>query len=97
MSERKKFKTEVQQMLDLMVHSLYSNKDIFLRELIANAADAIDKARFEALTNADIAKEWEIRIEADKKRSLLKISDNGIGMTKEEVVKQLSKPKQEGK
>ena len=89
MSETKKFKTEVQQMLDLMVHSLYSNKDIFLRELVANAADAIDKARFEALTNADIAKDWEIRIEADKERSLLKISDNGIGMTKDEVIKNI--------
>ena len=86
MSETKKFKTEVQQLLDLVVHSLYSNKDIFLRELIANAADAIDKARFDALTNPDISTEWEIRIEADKQRSLLKISDNGTGMTKDEVI-----------
>ena len=89
MSETKKFKTEVQQMLDLMVHSLYSNKDIFLRELIANAADAIDKARFEALTHSEIATDWEIRIEADKEHSTLKISDNGIGMSKDEVVKNI--------
>ncbi len=89
MSETKKFKTEVQQLLDLMVHSLYSNKDIFLRELIANAADAIDKARFEALTNSEIATDWEIRIEADKEHSILRISDNGIGMTNEEVIKNI--------
>ena len=89
MSETKKFKTEVQQLLDLMIHSLYSNKDIFLRELIANAADAIDKARFESLTNADITKEWEIRIEADKERNLLIITDNGIGMSKDDVVKNI--------
>lgn len=89
MSETKKFKTEVQQLLDLMVHSLYSNKDIFLRELIANAADAIDKARFEALTNSDVSTDWEIRIEADKKRNVLIISDNGIGMSKDDVVKNI--------
>jgi molecular chaperone HtpG len=86
MSETKKFKTEVQQILDLMVHSLYSNKEIFLRELIANAADAIDKARFEALTKPDIAKDWEIRLTPNKNEKTLTISDNGIGMTKAEVV-----------
>jgi molecular chaperone HtpG len=68
-----------------MINSLYSNKDIFLRELVANAADAIDKARFEALKNQGIAAEWEIRIEPDKNKRILKISDNGIGMTREEV------------
>ena len=89
MPETKKFKTEVQQLLNLMVHSLYSNKDIFLRELVANAADAIDKARFESLTNSEIAKDWEIRIDADKDKNLLIISDNGTGMTKDEVVKNI--------
>ena len=64
--QTKKFKAEVQHLLDLMIHSLYSNKDIFLRELIANAADAIDKARFEALTTKDISREWAIRLEIDK-------------------------------
>jgi molecular chaperone HtpG len=85
----RKFKTEVQQLLDLMIHSLYSNKDIFLRELIANAADAIDKARFESLKNADIAKDWEIRIEADKDKNIIKISDNGVGMTEAEVIENI--------
>lgn len=82
----KKFKTEVQHLLDLVVHSLYSNKDIFLRELIANAADAVDKARFEALSNPDIATEWAIRLQVDKDAKTLTIIDNGIGMTEEEVV-----------
>jgi molecular chaperone HtpG len=84
--QTKKFKAEVQHLLDLMIHSLYSNKDIFLRELIANAADAIDKARFEALTNKDISREWEIRLEIDKNNNLIKIRDNGIGMTEDEVI-----------
>ena len=82
----KQFKTEVQHLLDLMIHSLYSNKDIFLREIIANAADAIDKARFESLTNKEISADWKIRLEIDKKNNALKIIDNGIGMTEEEVV-----------
>lgn len=90
MSEKtKKFKTEVQQLLDLMIHSLYSNKDIFLRELIANAADAIDKARFESLTNPDVAAEWQIRIVPDKKHDVLEISDNGVGMSEKEVVSEI--------
>ena len=89
MSETKKFKTEVQQLLSLMAHSLYSNKDIFLRELIANAADAIDRVRFESLTKPELAKEWEIRIKVDKDKALFVISDNGIGMTKDEVVKNI--------
>ncbi|UDQ96938.1 molecular chaperone HtpG [Lentisphaerota bacterium WC36G] len=82
----KQFKTEVQHLLDLMIHSLYSNKDIFLREIIANAADAIDKARFEALTNKDINADWKVRIEIDKENNAIKVIDNGIGMTDEEVV-----------
>ena len=86
MSETKKFKTEIQQLLNLVVHSLYSNKEIFLRELIANSADAIDKARFEALKSPDIAKEWKITIEPNKTEKTLKITDNGIGMDKDEVV-----------
>ncbi|MBO5689622.1 MAG: molecular chaperone HtpG, partial [Lentisphaeria bacterium] len=56
------FKTEVSQLLDLMINSLYSNKDIFLRELVANAADAIDKARFESLTKPELARDWQIRL-----------------------------------
>ena len=84
--QTKKFKTEVQHLLDLMIHSLYSNKDIFIRELVANAADAIDKARFEALTNKDISREWAICLDIDKTNNLIKIRDNGIGMTEDEVI-----------
>ncbi len=85
-AETHKFKTEVQHLLDLMIHSLYSNKDIFLRELIANAADAIDKARFESLQNDAVSRDWNIRIEADKEKNAIRIIDNGIGMTMDEVV-----------
>lgn len=84
--ETMKFKTEVKHLLDLMIHSLYSNKDIFLRELIANASDAIDKARFESLTNPSISADWQIKIVPDKTKSTIQIIDNGIGMTKDEVV-----------
>lgn len=89
MGETREFKTEVRQLLDLMIHSLYSNRDIFLRELVANAADAIDKARFESLTHPEMAKKWEIRITPDKKAKTLTISDNGIGMTQGEVVENI--------
>lgn len=82
----KKFKTEVQHLLDLMIHSLYSNKDIFLRELIANAADAIDKARFTALTDKKIINDWAIRLTVDKDKNIIRISDNGIGMDEKEVI-----------
>ncbi len=91
-AEKMEFKTEVKQILDLMVHSLYSHKEIFLRELISNASDAIDKAHFESLTNKDIIeeeKDWKIKITADKDAGLLTISDNGIGMTKDDAIKEL--------
>ncbi|HJP18893.1 MAG TPA: molecular chaperone HtpG [Nitrospinota bacterium] len=88
-----KFKTEVKQVLDLMVHSLYSHKDIFLRELISNASDAIDKAHYESLTNKEILegerKDWKIKITADKEAGVLMISDNGSGMTKDDAIKEL--------
>ena len=86
MSKTRTFKTEVKQLLQLMIHSLYSNRDIFLRELIANAADAIDKARFASLTDPAAAREWKIRIVPDKEAKTLTISDNGVGMTEDEVV-----------
>ena len=85
-SSTKKFKTEVQHLLDLMIHSLYSNKDIFLRELIANAADAIDKARFTALTDKNIINDWAIKLTVDKDKNIIQISDNGIGMSEKEVI-----------
>ncbi|MGO9611502.1 MAG: molecular chaperone HtpG [Dissulfurispiraceae bacterium] len=86
------FKTEVKQLLDLMIHSLYSHKEVFLRELISNASDAIDKARFESLTNPSILEEegeWKIRLSVDKVAGTLTISDNGIGMTRDEAVEEL--------
>ena len=89
MAKTKEFKTEVRQLLQLMIHSLYSNRDIFLRELVANAADAIDKARFESLTRPELAREWKIRIVADKEKRTLTVSDNGIGMTEDEVIENI--------
>jgi molecular chaperone HtpG len=87
--QQMEFRTEVRQLLDLMIHSMYSHKEVFLRELISNASDAIDKAHYESLTNSAILedeKEWKIRITADKPASTLTISDNGIGMSREEIV-----------
>lgn len=86
------FRAEVGEMLDLVVNSLYSKKEIFLRELVSNASDAIDRARYLGLTDKAIvadSPEWAIRIEADKKDGTLKISDNGIGMTREEAEQNL--------
>lgn len=86
------FKTEIKQLLDLMIHSLYSHKEIFLRELISNASDAIDKARYESLTDSGMMegeKDWKIRITADKDAGTLTVSDNGIGMTKDEMIEAL--------
>jgi molecular chaperone HtpG len=89
--ERHEFQTEVQQLLDLMVHSLYSHKDIFLRELISNASDALDKLRFEAVTRPELspAGELEIRLEADGTARTLSVHDNGIGMSRDEVVENI--------
>lgn len=89
--ERHEFQTEVQQLLDLMVHSLYSHKDIFLRELISNASDALDKLRFEAVTRPELlpSGELDIRLEADATARTLSVVDNGIGMSREEVVENI--------
>src|SRR5512136_2229897 len=84
----KKFETEVQQLLDLVIHSLYSNRDIFLRELISNASDAIDKVRFESYSSEAVVEgnaDWKIKIMPDKAAGTLTIRDNGIGMTVTEV------------
>jgi molecular chaperone HtpG len=86
------FQTEVQQMLDLMIHSLYSNKEIFLRELISNASDAADKLRFEALTDDSLFEndsELKIRVEFNEKQKTITVIDNGIGMSREEVIENL--------
>ena len=82
------FQAETKQLLDLMIHSLYTNKEIFLRELISNASDAIDRLRFEALMSPEILEgdeKFEIRLETDPKAKTLTISDNGIGMSRQEV------------
>lgn len=85
------FQTEVKQLLNLMINSLYSNKEIFLRELISNASDAIDKLKFKALTNKKIApnKEDQILLEIDQKKNTITITDNGIGMSRKEVLDNL--------
>ncbi|HZJ65985.1 MAG TPA: molecular chaperone HtpG [Kofleriaceae bacterium] len=89
-TERHEFQAEVKQLLDLMVHSLYSDKDIFLRELISNASDALDKLRFEQLTRSELAAgDLHIRLTADRTNRTLSIADNGIGMTRDEVIKNI--------
>src|SRR5664280_2419782 len=91
-AQKMEFKTEVKQLLDLMVHSLYSHKEVFLRELISNASDAIDRARYEALQDSAVLENetgWRIRLTIDKDAGTLTVSDNGIGMTKEEAVEAL--------
>ena len=89
MSKTQKFKTEVNQLMELMIHSLYSNRDIFLRELVANAADAIDKARFASLTDPALVKDWKIRIDIDSDNKTVTITDNGIGMNEAEVIENI--------
>src|SRR5690606_21482174 len=86
------FQAEVKQLLKLMIHSLYSHKEIFLRELISNASDACDKLRFEALAKPELLEgggELAITIDADEKEHTITISDNGIGMTRDEAVEHL--------
>ena len=89
MSEEKlSFQAEVSQLLDIVVNSLYSEKEIFLRELISNSSDALDKRRFLSLTNKNESigtEDLKIQINANKKDNTLKITDNGVGMTKEEL------------
>src|SRR5438445_13327809 len=83
------FQAEARQVLDLMIHSLYTQKEIFLRELISNASDALDRLRFEALSRPEFIgpdEKLAVWIESDPKGRTLTISDNGIGMSREEVV-----------
>ena len=90
--EKKQFQAESQRLLDLMINSIYTNKEIFLREVISNASDAIDKLAYKALTDDKVGlnrSDFEIRILPDKENSQLTISDNGIGMTAEELEKNL--------
>ena len=86
------FQTEVRQLLQLMIHSLYSNKEIFLRELISNASDAADKLRFEALESPELLTDdtdLGISIEVDKEARTLSVTDNGIGMSRDELIDNL--------
>ncbi|AQT59759.1 molecular chaperone HtpG [Cellvibrio sp. PSBB023] len=90
--ETRGFQTEAKQLLHLMIHSLYSNKEIFLRELVSNASDAADKLRFEAVSNGELYEgdaDLKIRISFDKDAKTLTISDNGIGMSRDEVIENL--------
>jgi molecular chaperone HtpG len=86
------FQTEAKQLLHLMIHSLYSNQEVFLRELISNASDAIDKLRFKALSEEGLLEsnaEFAVKVEVDKEAHTITISDNGIGMNRDEVIENL--------
>ena len=88
-AETRGFETEVNQLLDLMIHSLYSNKDIFLRELISNASDACDRLRFTAVSDASLYEddiEFKIKLGYDKENRTITITDNGVGMNRDEVI-----------
>jgi molecular chaperone HtpG len=90
--ENHQFATDNAKLLKLMIHSLYSNKEIFLRELVSNAADAADKLRFNALSNADLYEgdgDLRVRVSCDKENNTLTISDNGIGMTHDQIIDHL--------
>ena len=91
-AEHKPFQAEVAELLHLMVHSVYSETDIFLRELISNASDACDKLRYEAIAAPDLIADGappKIRIAPDKKAGTLTVIDNGIGMNREELIDNL--------
>src|SRR5580693_4606028 len=86
------FKTELKQLLHIITHSLYSHREIFLRELISNASDALNKIKFDALAHEELLednKDWKIKIIPDAASNTLTISDNGIGMSREGVIDQL--------
>lgn len=86
------FQSEVKQLLHLMIHSLYSNKEIFLRELVSNASDAIDKLRFESISSPELNEkdsDTKIHISVNKAQKTLIINDNGIGMTRKETIENL--------
>src|ERR1043166_9410704 len=86
------FQAEVKQLLHLMIHSLYGNKEIFLRELVSNGSDACDKMRFDAISDAALLEndpDFKIRVSYDKTARTITVSDNGIGMSRQEVIEQI--------
>src|SRR5881398_659205 len=86
------FQAEVAQLLHLITHSLYSNKEIFLRELISNASDAVNKIKFDSLNKEDALEgdtDWKIKIHLDKEKGTLTVSDNGVGLSRGEAVENL--------
>ena len=85
----KQFKTESKRILDLMINSIYTNKEIFLREIVSNASDAIDKLKFISLTDTSVASDFKIEIKVDKNARTLTVEDNGIGMTDKDLEKNL--------
>ncbi len=89
MAKTKQFKTESKKLLDLMINSIYTHKEIFLRELISNASDAIDKRHYIALTDADKAADYEIIIDLNEDNRTITISDNGVGLTEDELISNL--------
>ena len=91
-SNKYEFKAEVKQLLDILVHSLYTSREIFLRELISNASDALDKLRFESTKGSEIEDKdlpLEIHVNFNEKKKLITVSDTGIGMTKDELIKNI--------
>src|SRR4051812_46600963 len=91
-AEKLEFKTELKQLLHLITHSLYSNREIFLRELVSNASDAINKIKFDSLAHEEkleANKDWKIKLIPNKQAGTLTVSDNGIGMNRETIVDQL--------
>ncbi|AIO18638.1 Chaperone protein HtpG [Candidatus Izimaplasma bacterium HR1] len=89
MAKTKQFKTESKKLLELMINSIYTHKEIFLRELISNASDALDKRHYLALTDASKADEYEVFIQLDNEKRTITITDNGVGLTEEELVNNL--------
>src|SRR5712691_2620102 len=92
MPDTLEFKAELKQLLHLITHSLYSHPEIFLRELISNASDAINKIKFDSLSREDLLendKDWKIKLTVDRSAGTLTVSDNGVGMTQQEVIDNL--------
>ena len=95
-AEEFKFESNVARVMDIIINSLYSNKDVFLRELVSNAADACDKRRFQAISSGQDVSDVGIRVYADRDAYTLTIEDKGIGMTKDEIIQNLGRIAESG-